>query len=200
MHKFERYLRHGSSSVATVYGPVVFGNQPCILLRETADEQAPELVGMGSYKDADTTRIIAKRIILSGHPFKVHRKTATVRYMFFNSGMCLKYAGFLLIIYVSSPQTTSTTSNPSNSTQNWAVQVIYVNHLERTDTSRHILTVKYHRWIPYVCPCTKGFILNGVNHCGRVPSNLMHRLKQTKWKSNGSIFRDQPCVQALHHL
>ncbi|KAI0075767.1 ribosome biogenesis protein tsr1 [Panus rudis PR-1116 ss-1] len=84
VHKFERYLRHGVTNVATVYGPVVFGSQPCILLRETEDKQSPELVAMGTFKDADTTRIIAKRIILSGHPFKVHRKTATVRYMFFN--------------------------------------------------------------------------------------------------------------------
>ncbi|KAH8108009.1 ribosome biogenesis protein tsr1 [Cristinia sonorae] len=85
VHKFERYLRHGGTTVATVFGPVVFGSQPCLLLKETADDQAPELVAMGTYKDADTTRIIAKRIILSGHPFKVHRKTATVRYMFFNA-------------------------------------------------------------------------------------------------------------------
>lgn len=38
----------------------------------------------GTFTDADTTRVVAKRIILSGHPFKVHKKTATVRYMFFN--------------------------------------------------------------------------------------------------------------------
>ncbi|EMD37700.1 hypothetical protein CERSUDRAFT_114337 [Gelatoporia subvermispora B] len=85
VHKFERYLRHGVTNVATTYGPVVFGKQPCMLLRETEDAQSPELVAMGSFMNPDTTRIIAKRIILTGHPFKIHKKTATVRYMFFNA-------------------------------------------------------------------------------------------------------------------
>lgn len=39
---------------------------------------------MGTFLSPDPTRIIAKRIILTGHPFKVHKKTATIRYMFFN--------------------------------------------------------------------------------------------------------------------
>ncbi|KAI8994012.1 ribosome biogenesis protein tsr1 [Trametes punicea] len=84
VHKFERYLRHGVTNVATIYGPVVYGKQPCTLLRETEDPQAPQLVAMGSFLHPDTTRIIAKRIILTGHPFKIHKKTATIRYMFFN--------------------------------------------------------------------------------------------------------------------
>lgn len=85
VHKFERYLRHGTTNVATTYGPVVYGRQPCVLLRERSDQQAPHLVAMGSFLNPDTTRVIAKRTILTGHPFKVHKKTATVRYMFFNS-------------------------------------------------------------------------------------------------------------------
>ncbi|KAJ1310511.1 hypothetical protein OPQ81_007242 [Rhizoctonia solani] len=84
IHKFERYLRHGDTSIATIYGPIVFGKQPCTLLRETNDPEAPELVAYGSFHNTDAQRIIAKRIILTGHPFKVHKKTATVRYMFFN--------------------------------------------------------------------------------------------------------------------
>ncbi|PBK73585.1 ribosome biogenesis protein tsr1 [Armillaria solidipes] len=85
VHKFERFFRHGVTAVATTYGPVVFGKQPCVLLRETLDSQAPQLVAMGTFLNPDTTRVIAKRVILTGHPFKVHKKTATVRYMFFNS-------------------------------------------------------------------------------------------------------------------
>lgn len=105
VHKFERYLRHGVTAVATIYGPVVYGKQSCTLLRETNDSQgtihivqcltlsthdnirsqAPELVAMGSFLHPDTTRIVTKRIVLTGHPFKIHKKTATIRYMFFNS-------------------------------------------------------------------------------------------------------------------
>ncbi|KAJ7354686.1 ribosome biogenesis protein tsr1 [Mycena albidolilacea] len=85
VHKFERYLRHGVTSVATTYGPVAFGKQPCVWLRETDDPQAPQLVATGTFLNPDTTRVVAKRAVLTGHPFKVHKKTATVRYMFFNA-------------------------------------------------------------------------------------------------------------------
>ncbi|TFK25178.1 ribosome biogenesis protein tsr1 [Coprinopsis marcescibilis] len=84
VHKFERYLRPSSTSVATVYGPVTYGNQSCTLLKQLNDSQAPQLVAYGSFLNTDTTRVIAKRIVLSGHPFRVHKKIATIRYMFFN--------------------------------------------------------------------------------------------------------------------
>ncbi|KAF9511720.1 hypothetical protein BS47DRAFT_1372958 [Hydnum rufescens UP504] len=87
VHKFERYLQHGVTSVTTVFEPIIFGKQPCLLLRSTDDPQ--DLVATGSFMNPDPKRIIAKRIILTGHPFKVNKKTATIRYMLFNAGRCV---------------------------------------------------------------------------------------------------------------
>ena len=44
VHKFERYLRHGATYVASVYCPVVYGKQSCVLLRETSDIQGGPLL------------------------------------------------------------------------------------------------------------------------------------------------------------
>lgn len=100
VHKFERFLRPGvSASVATVYAPITFGGStaPAVLLRPRSLDgehgldqrgvpasQMPHLVGFGNLLEAGPTRINAKRILLSGHPYKVHKKTATIRFMFFN--------------------------------------------------------------------------------------------------------------------
>lgn len=96
VHKFERYLRPGPNShVGTAYMPITFGsNVPALIFKDTfkgdVNGQASssslryQLVGSGSLLGVDPTRIIAKRIILTGHPYKVHKKTATIRYMFFN--------------------------------------------------------------------------------------------------------------------
>ena len=87
VHKFERYLRHGpTGSVATTYLPITFGSNVPAILFQIPPEGPSELnlVGTGSLLSVDPTRIVAKRIILTGHPYKVHKKTATIRYMFFN--------------------------------------------------------------------------------------------------------------------
>ena len=44
VHKFERYLRHGATYVASIYCPVIYGKQPCVLLRETSDIQGGPLL------------------------------------------------------------------------------------------------------------------------------------------------------------
>jgi hypothetical protein len=80
----------GKPSVATIYAPTVFGKVPCLLYKETDDVNDPILVSVGSFMDTDTRRIVAKRIILSGHPYKIHKRSAVIRFMFFNSGKLKK--------------------------------------------------------------------------------------------------------------
>ena len=83
VHKFLRFLpaQQTSMTVATVYLPITFGtNVPAMLI----DPSSQSLVGSGALISCDPRRILAKRIILTGHPYKLHKHTATIRYLFFN--------------------------------------------------------------------------------------------------------------------
>ncbi|KAI8900619.1 hypothetical protein BC833DRAFT_618364 [Globomyces pollinis-pini] len=87
VHKFERYLTHGKTSMASIYAPIQFGPAPILLFKYTpnakwTEDSAPPLVAYGSLLDPQPLRIIAKRIVLTGHPFKIHKRGAVIRFMF----------------------------------------------------------------------------------------------------------------------
>ncbi|KAJ1728929.1 ribosome biogenesis protein tsr1 [Coemansia biformis] len=94
VHKFERFLQHGVVSVGTIFAPIQFGRAPVSLYLPTPAEASgmddggapglPTLVGMGTSLDVNPTRILAKRIVLTGAPYKIHKRSAVIRYMFFN--------------------------------------------------------------------------------------------------------------------
>lgn len=46
--------------------------------------RSQQLVALGSMMGADADRIVVKRIILTGYPTRVHKRNATVKYMFYN--------------------------------------------------------------------------------------------------------------------
>ena len=84
-HKFEKFFRGGGTYVASVYAPITF--TPCPILMFTPPSTAspaPQLLATGSVLTAGPDRIVCKRIVLSGHPFKIHRRSAVIRYMFFS--------------------------------------------------------------------------------------------------------------------
>lgn len=86
VHKFLRYLHPGQTAIATFIAPVTWGPVPVLFLQSKASSNAPlDLIGKGTCLAASSSRIIAKRIILTGHPYKIHKKLVTVRYMFFNA-------------------------------------------------------------------------------------------------------------------
>ncbi|EFE35917.1 uncharacterized protein ARB_04851 [Trichophyton benhamiae CBS 112371] len=100
VHKFDRFIHPGRNAVATFIGPVSWGSIPVLIFKRTSvadpevldgsDEAntkpgALELVGTGTSMAPDHSRVVAKRVILTGHPYKIHKKLVTVRYMFFNA-------------------------------------------------------------------------------------------------------------------
>lgn len=104
VHKFDRYLHPGRTAIATFTGPMTWGSVPVLVFRQTTattdnttsdtvptliDTTKPafstlELIGTATTIPPSSDRVIAKRIILTGHPYKIHKKLVTIRYMFFN--------------------------------------------------------------------------------------------------------------------
>ncbi|KAJ3106284.1 hypothetical protein HDU97_006735 [Phlyctochytrium planicorne] len=84
--RFERFFHQGRTTLGTFYGPVVMDNEPVLLYRLNADRTIDEngLIATGKMVPPSPTRIIAKRILLTGHPFKINKRSAVIRYMFFN--------------------------------------------------------------------------------------------------------------------
>ena len=82
-HKLERFLRNDCPIVATIYAPITF--PPASVLVYKQDQKGNHnLIATGFLMSCDPDRIIIKRIVLSGHPFKINKKSAVIRYMFFN--------------------------------------------------------------------------------------------------------------------
>lgn len=96
VHKYNRFLHPGQSAVASFLGPVTWGSVPTLFFKRTTTTDANgeeqeetsdlplTLVATGTALPPSTNRVIAKRIILTGHPYHIHKKIVTIRYMFFN--------------------------------------------------------------------------------------------------------------------
>lgn len=109
VHKYDRFLHPGRSAIATWIGPLTWGSVPVLVFktRKASEEEDPEmldsadgpeptsatdfttstldLIGTGTVVAPDPSRVVAKRAIITGHPYKIHKRVVTVRYMFFNS-------------------------------------------------------------------------------------------------------------------
>ena len=66
--------------------PLTWGSVPALFfLPPTTTKNTLSLIATGTSLPPDPSRVIAKRVILTGHPYKIHKKLVTVRYMFFNA-------------------------------------------------------------------------------------------------------------------
>lgn len=84
VHKFKRFLHPGQTAVATFMGLFHHGPIPCLLFLRDPETSKLQLIGTGTNLPPSSERVIAKRIVLTGHPYKIHKRLVTIRYMFFN--------------------------------------------------------------------------------------------------------------------
>ncbi|VVC40400.1 Hypothetical protein CINCED_3A004353 [Cinara cedri] len=81
--KYERYFHQDSIVVATMFAPIVYS--PCsVIAMKYCKDGSFQIIGNGNVLSVNPNRVIVKRTVLSGHPFKVHKRSAVVRFMFFN--------------------------------------------------------------------------------------------------------------------
>jgi pre-rRNA-processing protein TSR1 len=83
-HKFERFMPNDTTTafIATVYAPITFPPASVLVYKKLEDDRLV-LIATGCVQSIDPNRIILKRIVLSGHPYRSNKKNAVVRYMFF---------------------------------------------------------------------------------------------------------------------
>ncbi|KAG6461883.1 hypothetical protein O3G_MSEX012924 [Manduca sexta] len=82
-HKYERFFQPASTCVASFFAPIQFSPSTVLCFKEKKNTKL-QLVATGVLLSCNPDRLIIKRIVLSGHPYKVHKKSAVIRFMFFN--------------------------------------------------------------------------------------------------------------------
>ncbi|XP_048269469.1 pre-rRNA-processing protein TSR1 homolog [Bombus terrestris] len=82
-HKYERYFRPENTVVASMYAPITFPPCPVLCYVEKLNKSL-ELIATGSVLSVNPDRIVVKRVVLSGHTYKVHKRSAVIRFMFFH--------------------------------------------------------------------------------------------------------------------
>ena len=112
VHKYDKFLLPGSTAIASFTGPLTWGAIPVLVFKEGSSPQADidmesssvkqvrddyvgpaglqmsshrlQLIGTATTLPPSPSRVVAKRVVLTGHPYKIHKKLVTIRYMFFN--------------------------------------------------------------------------------------------------------------------
>ena len=82
-HKLLRFLPPKAATFASCYAPVSWAPAPVLILKKQRSG-VMTLVAAGRVAAPDANRITLKRIVLTALPYKIKKRKATARFMFFN--------------------------------------------------------------------------------------------------------------------
>ncbi|ELR18877.1 uncharacterized protein ACA1_037110 [Acanthamoeba castellanii str. Neff] len=92
--KSERFFQPNRNSVATIYGPVMVPPAPVLMFKEIDENfglsaspkpvHSLRLVAIGSLLSVDPDRVVVKKIVLTGYPYKIHKRGAVIKHMFYH--------------------------------------------------------------------------------------------------------------------
>ena len=83
-HKMERFFKKGTLSMASVYGPVTFLPCPLLVFKKHEVTGRMVMVAKGALSAIDPDRIMLKKVILTGVPIRVRKRSAVVRQLFYD--------------------------------------------------------------------------------------------------------------------
>ena len=83
LHTMHRIMPSDRPCTASVLAPIAYPPTSVLFFRPKSDCTV-SLLASGSLETIKPSRVILKRISFIGYPFKIHRRTCTVRFMFFN--------------------------------------------------------------------------------------------------------------------
>lgn len=83
LHTMHRIMPTAGPCTASVLAPIAYPPTSVLFFRAKAAGTV-SLLASGSLESIKPNRVILKRITFIGYPFKIHRRTCTVRFMFFN--------------------------------------------------------------------------------------------------------------------
>lgn len=83
LHTMHRIMPSDRPCTASVLAPIAYPPTSVLFFRAKS-ESTVSLLASGSLETIKPSRVVLKRISFIGYPFKIHRRTCTVRFMFFN--------------------------------------------------------------------------------------------------------------------
>ena len=76
-HKFQRFLTADVALVVKIYGPITFPPASVLLFKQNSNGMY-NLIAIGHLLSMDLDRMVIRRVVLNGHPFRIFSKMAVV--------------------------------------------------------------------------------------------------------------------------